>query len=115
MTTTNAQAKINEIQAIYKQWLELSQKLEQAKQDLAQSTTLMKQLEHFYFEGEYSELHEQIENGLDVDLTTSGEYSIMSEDALWNAFHEHQALLWHHLRFAAKHLHSAMTDDSDDE
>ncbi|WLF84075.1 DUF4298 domain-containing protein [Moraxella sp. ZY210820] len=110
MTTTNAQAKINEIQAIYKQWLELSQKLEQAHQDLVKSTQLMQQLETFYFEGEYSELYEQIENGLDVDLTTSGEYSVMSEDTLWNAFHEHQSLLWQNLRFAVKHL-----DKADDE
>lgn len=112
-TNTNAQAKINEIQSIYKQWLELSQKLEQAKQDLAKSTELMKQLEHFYFQGEYRELYEQIDNGLNVDLTTSGEYSVMGEDTLWNAFHEHQALLWHYLRFAAKHLNSPANQDDE--
>lgn len=99
-----AQNRINAIQKTYKEWLDLQQRLENARQDLTKSIELIAQLEQFYFEGEWRELHEQIDNGLAVDLTTSGEYSVMGEDTLWNAFHDHQALMWDFLRTATKAL-----------
>lgn len=98
------QQKINEIQEKYKEWLSLHEKLELAYQDLVKSTQLMQEMENFYFNGEYRELFDKIDNGLKVDLTTAGEYSIMSEDALWNAFHDQQTLLWKFLRLAVKEL-----------
>ncbi|STZ62781.1 Uncharacterised protein [Moraxella lacunata] len=104
MTT---QTRINEIQAIYKEWLAVHERLEIAKQDLAKSSDLMSKLEHFYFDGEYRKIFEQIENGLEVDLTTDGEYSVMSEDAIWNAIHDHDSTLWDFMRFCVKHLDKA--------
>ena len=98
------QTRINEIQAIYKEWLALQERLQIAKQDLAKSAELMSQLEEFYFDGEYREIFEQIENGEQIDLTTDGEYSVMSEDALWNAVHDHDSMLWDFMRFCVKHL-----------
>ncbi|STZ07901.1 Uncharacterised protein [Moraxella caprae] len=104
MTT---QTRINEIQAIYKEWLAVHERLEIAKQDLAKSAELMGKLEHFYFDGEYREIFEQIEDGLAVDLTTDGEYSVMSEDAIWNAVHDHDSTLWDFMRFCVKRLDKA--------
>lgn len=43
-----------------------------------------------------------------MDLTTESEYSVMSEDTLWNTSCEYQSLLWHNLRFAIKHLDRQM-------
>lgn len=94
-----AQTRINEIQAIYKEWLDVQERLAIAKQDLVKSNELMKELEKFYFNGEYREIFEQIENGEQFDLITSGEYSVMSEDTIWNAYHEHKERLWEQLRF----------------
>lgn len=102
-----AQTRINEIQAVYKEWLAVQERLEIAKQDLAKSAELMGKLEHFYFDGEYREIFEQIEDGLELDLTTDGEYSVMSEDAIWNAIHDHDSTLWDFMRFCIKHLDKA--------
>ncbi|MCL1623531.1 DUF4298 domain-containing protein [Moraxella sp. Tifton1] len=98
------QNHINEIQSIYKEWLAVQKRLETAKRDLTKSIELMSKLECFYFDGEYREFSEQIENGAKVDLTTDGEYSVMGEDTIWNAFHEQQVLLWDFLRTATKAL-----------
>ncbi|QMT31927.1 DUF4298 domain-containing protein [Alysiella filiformis] len=98
------QDKINQIQDLYRQWQQLQPKLAQAQQDWQQSCAIMQQLNDFYFDGEYREFYEAIENGAKVDLTTQGEYSVMSEDALWNAFHEHQHMAWQRLRSAMAEL-----------
>ena len=50
------------------------------------------------FDGEFGRYHDALENGLELDLHTDGEYSVLSEDALWNAFHEQQQLAWQRLR-----------------
>lgn len=106
MSPKNAKAQhhINQIQAVYQQWLELQQKLKTHQQDWARAAALMAQMNAFYFEGQWREIYEKIEAGADLDLTTDGEYSVMSEDTLWNAFHDYEALLWENLRFAIKAL-----------
>lgn len=104
MKQEQAQNRINEVQETYRQWLALYEKLEQAHQDFIKSSELMQKMEQFYFGGEYREIYDQMENGLKLDLTTKGEYSVMSEDALWNAFHDQQSLLWKFLKFAVKEL-----------
>lgn len=104
MTQEQAQNRINEVQETYREWLSLYEKLEQAHQDFIKSNELMQKMEQFYFGGEYREIFEKIEKGEKLDLTTKGEYSIMSEDTLWNAFHDQQTLLWKFLRIAVKEL-----------
>lgn len=94
------QNHINQIQALYREWLQLNEKLNLAQQDWQRSTEIMQQLNDFYFNGAYRDYHEAIEQGAKIDLTTQGEYSIMSEDTLWNAFHEHQQMAWQRLRSA---------------
>lgn len=107
----STQQRINEIQAIYRDWLDLQPKLRQAQADWQKSVDLMAQLEAFYSGGEYQSLYEAMEHrenseksGLTLDLTTQGEYSVMSEDAIWNAMGDEQQALWWLLRFAVKHL-----------
>ncbi|MDO4895206.1 DUF4298 domain-containing protein [Moraxella sp.] len=108
------QKLIDQMQANYKEWLALQEKLSQAHQDLQRSVELMKSLQAFYFDGEWRKLYEKIENGEQFDLTTDGEYSVMSEDTIWNAVHEQESLLWQQLRFAVKHLDKdAHLDDED--
>ncbi len=95
-----AQARINEIQQLYREWTELLPKLEAARQDWRRGEAIMRQLEKFYFEGEFTRYHQAIENGLSIDLHTAGEYSVTGEDTLWNAGTEQQALAWQWLRAA---------------
>ena len=102
-----AQTRINEIQAIYKEWLAVHARLEIAKQDLAKSAELMDKLEDFYFDGEYRAIFEQMENGEQFDLKTDGEYSVMGEDTIWNAVHDYDSTLWDFMRFCVKHLDKA--------
>lgn len=104
MTQEQAQNRINEVQETYREWLSVYEKLQQAHQDFIKSNELMEKMEKFYFGGEYREIFEKIENGEKLDLTTKGEYSIMSEDTLWNAFQDQQTLLWKLLKFAVKEL-----------
>lgn len=108
----SAQQKIDHIQALYRQWLQLSDELDQAYQTWQQAMAVMKELETFYFDGEYLALSQAIDEGLKVDLTTQGEYSVMSEDALWNAFYDKEVKLWQMLRFATKHLDKFQGDDT---
>lgn len=109
----SAQARINDIQRLYREWTQLVPKLEAAKADWQRGAEIMRKLAHFYFEGEYSKYHQAIEEGLPVDLRTEGEYSVMSEDALWNAFHEQDALAWQRLRSAVAVLDRYGEDASD--
>lgn len=102
--TQAAQEKIHHIQALYRQWLEILPRLEQAYADWQTALAISDELEAFYFDGEYSVLFDALQAGLPVDLTTEGEYSVMSEDALWEAFGEKDRLLWQLLRLSAAKL-----------
>lgn len=111
MNKPSPQQRIDEVQALYREWLALQPKLEQAQKDWQKSVQLMAQLEDFYLQGEYRDIYEQLENGANLDLTTKGEYSVMSEDAIWNAIQEQQQQLWQLLRFAVKNLDKQDNDD----
>ena len=56
--------------------------------NLKRQTELFNELSAFYFgkdgRSKWQALNERIESGEQVDLTTDGEYSIMSQDTLWN-------------------------------
>lgn len=92
------QERINEVQALYREWTQLLPKLEAARQDWQRGEALMRQMAKFYFDGEYRQAIDAAEQGWKPDLSTQGEYSILSEDALWNAFHEQQSLAWQWMR-----------------
>lgn len=46
-----------------------------------------------------------------MDLRTEGEYSIMSEDALWNALGEFHQLAWLYLRSSVDALDKYTQED----
>lgn len=100
LDSATAQAEINEIQEAYSQWCALLPKLEAIHSQWQQGAELVKKMESFYFDGKYSQYCDAIEEGkLDVNLhTKDGEYSVMSEDALWSVFHEQQRIAWQMLR-----------------
>lgn len=105
MKKETAQKRVNEIQENYRNWLQLQEKLEIFYKDLQHSTELMGSMKAFYFGEDYRRIYNLIEEKkLDIDLETHGEYSVMSEDAIWHALHEHQTLMWKLLRFAVKEL-----------
>lgn len=85
------QERINEIQELYRQWLKLNENSERILDELCQRQKIIKKLLVFY-ESDYRKFYDAIDGDASVDLTTKGEYSIMSEDALWNAFVEEREL-----------------------
>ena len=102
-TPEAAQARIDRIQALYREWERLLPELEAAQEQWQHAMRLMREMSDFY-DREYMPLHQAIESGLPVSLTTEGEYSIMSEDALWNAFQQQYDLSWAWLRAATREL-----------
>lgn len=98
-----AQRRIDEIQSLYREWLRLLPKLEAAQDEWRKAAEIVRKLDGFY-SGEYNRYYTEIENGLPVSLETEGEYSIMSQDALYDAFGDHYRLSWEWLRLAVASL-----------
>lgn len=97
------QRVLNEAQQAYREWLALQPKLEEAHDTMEESARLMAHLRAFY-ERDYRRLCEAQEKGAPLDLTTEGEYSVLSEDGVWNAMHEHDVLFWRLMRRAMREL-----------
>lgn len=112
---SDMQNRVNEVQSLYKKWLQLHAKLQESEALWDEAMAVSTKLEDFYFNGEYREIFDAIEEGENIDLTTEGEYSVMSEDALWNAFHEKQDLLWKTMRRAMDGLDPQKQDYGCDE
>lgn len=98
------QQRLDEIQALYREWTQLLPKLEAARRDWQRGEAIMRALAAFYFDGEYRAYLEAEEQGQRFDLATPGEYSVLSEDALWNAYGEQQTLAWQWMRDAVETL-----------
>ena len=76
------QKRIDEIQNKYREWRHLLPQLEEDIRRWKHAVTLIRDMDNFYTH-EYQACHQAIEDGAELDLSTEGEYSIMSEDALW--------------------------------
>ena len=98
-----AQRRIDEIQSLYREWLRLLPELEAAQDEWRKAAEIIRKLDGFY-SGEYNRYYTEIENGLPVSLETEGEYSIMSQDALYDAFGDHYRLSWEWMRLAVASL-----------
>lgn len=98
-----AQCRIDEIQSLYREWLRLLPELEAAQDEWRKAAEIVRKLDGFY-SGEYNRYYTEIENGLPVSLETEGEYSIMSQDALYDAFGDHYRLSWEWMRLAVASL-----------
>ena len=103
LTLEQAQQRIDEIQALYRQWLQLLPQLETAQQQWQQAAQIMTKLDKFYAT-EYMEYIDAVADGLPVSLRTEGEYSVLSADALFDAFDDHYRLAWQWLREATAAL-----------
>ena len=79
-----AQARLNEVQALYREWLALAPRLEAAQAEWRQAAAVMAQLNTFY-DREYLPLRDAVEASLPLDERTPGEYRVLSEDALPSA------------------------------
>lgn len=97
------QRRIDEIQSLYREWLRLLPELEAAQDEWRKAAEIIRKLDGFY-SGEYNRYYTEIENGLPVSLETEGEYSIMSQDALYDAFGDHYRLSWEWMRLAVASL-----------
>lgn len=81
--------QVQQMQDLYGQWVALQPQLENALRQWQQAAEIMQQLKQFYYSPEWQELYENFD---DKTLDTQGNYSVLSEDALWNAFHEQHQL-----------------------
>ncbi|MDO4877904.1 MAG: DUF4298 domain-containing protein [Neisseria sp.] len=99
-----AQARINEIQTLYREWLALLPQLQAAQAQWRRSEQLMRQMIEFYENGEYGRYFQAVSDGLPLTTETQGEYSILSEDALYDAFGEHRNLAIAWLKLAVRVL-----------
>ncbi|UNU73875.1 DUF4298 domain-containing protein [Moraxella nasovis] len=84
------QNEIKKYQALYRRWLDIQSDDDKLIAVLKERAKLTQELSWFYF-GDHTDkpsrwscLYDEIEMGAQVDLKTSGEYSVMSQDTLWD-------------------------------
>ena len=73
------------------------------RSSMAAAAQIMTELDKFYA-AEYMAYTNAVADGLPVSLRTEGEYSVLSEDALFDAFDDHYRLAWQWLREATAAL-----------
>lgn len=76
------------LQDHYNQWCKLLPELEKSLEQWKKAQELLTPLSTFYG----SETWRSLFDSFDEPLDTQGNYSILSEDALWNALTEHHEL-----------------------
>lgn len=81
-------AEIQQMQDRYNQLVALLPELEQGLEQWKKATELLAPLRNFYHSPEWQALHDTFDEPLD----TKGNYSILSEDALWDLLGEHHRL-----------------------
>lgn len=79
---------IQKLQNLYNQWIQLAPELEKSLNLWQKANTLLQPLSDFYSTSSWQMLHDTFNE----PLNTEGNHSILSEDALWNAFGDHQEL-----------------------
>lgn len=98
------QQELDRVQAIYREWTQLFPELEADAARWQKAVDLIGQMDEFYSNGTYRELYEAAENGMALDTRTAGEYSVLSEDALWDALHDFRQLTIQRLKSAVSVL-----------
>ena len=106
LSAEQMQSRLDYIQSCYRRWLELQPKLEAAQEEWRQAAGLMAEPDAFYAK-EYMAFNQAVEDGLELDERTEGEYRVLSEDALYNAFGEQYELAWQWMRLAMQSLDPA--------
>ena len=103
MDAKQAQARLNEVQALYREWLVLLPRLEAAQAEWQRAAALIAQLDAFYAQ-EYLPLCDAVAGGLVLDERTEGEYRVLSEDAIFDALGDANRLAWGWMRLAMASL-----------
>lgn len=98
------QKELDRVQALYRQWTQLLPELEADAKRWQQAMNLTQQMATFYTNGHYRELCEAEENGMQLNTRTAGEYSVLSEDAIWDALHDFRRLSMQRLKSAVAAL-----------
>ncbi|MDD0823331.1 DUF4298 domain-containing protein [Mannheimia sp. AT1] len=91
---------IQEMQNLYNEWMDLLPELEKGLAQWKKANELLEPLNQFYSTPEWQELH----HSFDEPLETKGHYSVLSEDAVWNALAEQHQLAIEYLKVVTKIL-----------
>ena len=78
------QQRVNAAQETYDEWCVLLPELEADLARFEQAAILVGKLTAFA-QNEFLELYDAIENGAPADLATGGNFSVMNQDAVWDA------------------------------
>lgn len=100
------QQRVNAAQEIYDAWCTLLPELEADLARFEQAAMLVGKLTAFA-QNEFLELHDAIENGAPVDLTTGGNLSVMNQDAVWDAYADFRRVLLTRLKQSVAALEAA--------
>lgn len=90
--------EIQKMQDLYNDWVALLPELEKGIEQWKQAMALLEPLSEFYSSPKWQELYDTFNEPLD----TKGNYSILSEDALWNALTEQHQLAIEWLKLSTK-------------
>ena len=100
------QQHVNAAQKTYDEWCTLLPELEADLARFEQAAMLVGKLTAFA-QNEFLELHDAIENGAPVDLTTGGNLSVMNQDAVWDAYTDFRRVLLARLKQSVAALEAA--------
>lgn len=92
--------EIQKMQDRYNEWVELQPELEKSIEQWKKSIELLEPLCQFYSDPKWRELHDNF----DEELDTKGNYSVLSEDALWNALSDQHRLALEWLKLSTAHI-----------
>lgn len=102
------QQKTSHYQALCREWLALQADNNKLIANLHLPTAITDELSAFYFnhhgQSDWQRYYEALENGAECDLTTDGEYSVMSQDTIWDMFCDERAFYEQLVKFAQNRL-----------
>ncbi len=81
--------QVQEMQDLYAQWMKLLPELEKSMAQWKNASQILDRLQAFYFDPQWLELCETVDESR---LTMQGNYSVLSQDAIWNALHDRRRL-----------------------
>lgn len=113
MTPKDAQARLDQLQSLYRQWLDQKSQLDTLERHLTAALETITALERAYMSDDYHELLALDAKGL-LDTTTDGEYSVLSEDTLYNEIIAKEVMLWQLLRLCVQALDRTHSADNTD-
>lgn len=93
------QEHIQQMQDNYGKLVKLLPELEKSLSQWQESYQLIQQLNQFYHSSLWLELYDNADN---IQIETNGNYSVLSQDAIWNAVTEQYSL--------AKQLHETLSN-----